>query len=77
MLQAIFEGCTLHNLPLHHDVELAFLGLALRKVDREPLAEQEDDNDREKEADAVDSELAWLSLHFFLEKSVSQQVRPA
>ena len=63
MLEAVLESDAFHNLTFHHDVELAILRLAQRELDCEPLADEEDEEERAEEAHAVHCELLWLSFH--------------
>lgn len=66
VLEAVFEGWTLYDLSLHHDVKLRVLFFALHDFNTDPLAQDCEPNDREKEQGAVQSELLWLSLQILI-----------
>lgn len=66
VLEAVFEGWTLYDLSLHHDVKLRVLFFAFHDFNADPLAQDCEPNDREKEQGAVQSELLWLSLQILI-----------
>ena len=71
----VLEARTLQDLPLHHYVKLCVLCLVLDNNMTYPLEQGEESQQSEKEDDTVDGKLAWLSLHLFLNHSVSQKLR--